>query len=213
MSSLIFYTDAEQALVVTDTLAVSTDGEPMFFSSKALYLPHLRTIIAGTGLAGFASAWFNMVNSSMLVKGIEGLNKHTPEALRKGWQEYEQHPGFVARLTSTVYHFGFSEDTGEMTSFAYRSTNNFESERLGYGTGVKPECSILEGNLFENVRAMMDEQRAIQSKLPQHERLHIGGSAYALHLTGAGCSTSELFEFEDAKVQTAQAFAAFEAGR
>ena len=53
MSSLIFYTDPEQVLVATDTLAVSSDGKPFIFTSKALYIPHLKTIIAGTGCSEF----------------------------------------------------------------------------------------------------------------------------------------------------------------
>ncbi|MBD3698997.1 hypothetical protein IE994_02480 [Enterobacter hormaechei] len=53
MSSLIFYTDEAQALIVTDTLAVTDNGEPLSFVSKAGYIPQLRTIIAGTGAGGF----------------------------------------------------------------------------------------------------------------------------------------------------------------
>ena len=45
MSSLIFYTDEAQALIVTDTLAVTDNGEPLSFVSKAGYIPQLRTII------------------------------------------------------------------------------------------------------------------------------------------------------------------------
>ena len=48
MSSLIFYTDREQALVATDSLAVDGSGAPHMFTSKAGYIPHLKTIIAVT---------------------------------------------------------------------------------------------------------------------------------------------------------------------
>lgn len=57
MSSLIFYTDSTQALVATDSLATNSDGEPFMFVTKAGYIPHLRTIIAGTGAGGFANQW------------------------------------------------------------------------------------------------------------------------------------------------------------
>ncbi|MES3464850.1 hypothetical protein [Enterobacter hormaechei] len=57
MSSLIFYTDEAQALIVTDTLAVTDNGEPLSFVSKAGYIPQLRTIIAGTGAGGFSNTW------------------------------------------------------------------------------------------------------------------------------------------------------------
>ncbi|WP_407211604.1 MULTISPECIES: hypothetical protein [Enterobacter cloacae complex] len=64
MSSLIFYTDEAQALIVTDTLAVTDNGEPLSFVSKAGYIPQLRTIIAGTGAGGFSNT---------------GCLKHQPE--------------------------------------------------------------------------------------------------------------------------------------
>jgi hypothetical protein len=47
-------------------------------------------------------------------------------------------------MTTTVYHFGFSEVTGLIHSFAYRSANNFQSEKIAYGLGIKPECTIPE---------------------------------------------------------------------
>ena len=52
MSSLIFATDEQQIVVATDTLAVTTEGEPFLFASKATHIPHLRIIIAGTGFGG-----------------------------------------------------------------------------------------------------------------------------------------------------------------
>jgi len=107
MSSLIIYTDEDQALVATDTLGVNNEGQPFLFTSKSNYLPHLQTIISGTGCGGF------------------------------------------------------SEETGKMVSFAYRRTNDFVSEQLQYGTAVKPECSVIDGNLFETIPAMMQEQRKI----------------------------------------------------
>lgn len=39
MSSLIFYTDEAQALIVTDTLAVTDNGEPLSFVSKQVTSP------------------------------------------------------------------------------------------------------------------------------------------------------------------------------
>lgn len=89
MSSLIFCTDAEQVLVVTDTLAVTPDGSPFLFTSKAHYLPHLRTIVAGTGAKDFSSNWCVLVNNNMVVRGVENLNEHTPQGLYKMWQDFK----------------------------------------------------------------------------------------------------------------------------
>jgi len=73
MSSLIFATDEAQILVATDTLAVTPNGEPFLFASKATYVPHLRTIIAGTGGGGFSNGWALTVSTRMIVNGIHNL--------------------------------------------------------------------------------------------------------------------------------------------
>ena len=52
MSSLIFELNTDCINVATDTLATLPDGSPAVFSTKAMYLPHLRMIVAGTGVAG-----------------------------------------------------------------------------------------------------------------------------------------------------------------
>jgi hypothetical protein len=213
VSSLIFYTDPDQALVVTDTLAVNPDGSPFVFTSKAHYIPHLRTIIAGTGVGGFSVDWFLRANSRMLLRGIENLDFHAPAALRDLWSSYIIEYSLTSGSTTTVYHFGFSEDSGEIAAFAYRSTNNFVSERLAYGTGVKPECSVPEGNLYEHLQTMMLEQRSIQAGIPASERIYIGGEAMAIHLTAEACTYSTLFAFPDFHDQSRMAFGAFPGAR
>ena len=87
MSSLIFYTDSENILVATDTLAVDMAGEPMMFSTKAMYVPHLRMIIAGTGVGMFSGDWAMSVNNRMIVRDILNLDYHTPDQLRTCWNE------------------------------------------------------------------------------------------------------------------------------
>lgn len=198
MSSLIFYTQPYGAFVVTDTLAVGQDDRSdKFFTTKAHYLPHLRMIIAGTGYAGFADRWYCHVNSQMRVAGIENLDYHTPSSLKQAWE------GFCSREnpppgTTTVYHIGFSEETGEVVTFAYRSKNDFSSERIPYGLACKPDCSVPDGDdLTALIRPMMEEQREIQSKIPADERIYIGGEANAIRLTPDGCRQWTLFRFAD----------------
>jgi hypothetical protein len=206
MSSLIFYTDPQQALVVTDTLAV--DGTtPALFVTKAHYLPHLRLIVAGTGIGRFSDDWFVRINSRMLVSGIEQLDQFTPEHLRELWENFNSEHSSLQGKTTTVYHFGVSEATQEITTFAYRSYRDFESERLPHGTGAKPDCAIPEGevNIYEHIRSMMEEQRALQAKLRLPEQIHIGGEAMAIHLTANGCNHHRMFQFPDYDEQVAQA--------
>lgn len=210
MSSLIFYTDPSQALVATDTLAVTPDGTPLMYGSKALYLPHLKTIIAGTGLGSFSGGWANYVNDRLIVRGLRNLDFHTPEGLRGQWARMKAHQGVPDSMTTTVYQIGVSEDDGEIRAYAYRSANDFESELLAHGTRAKPECSFSsEGHIAQHLRPMMLEQRSIQALKPPDERLYIGGECVVMHLTKETCTTATLFRFDDYDEHLNKIFAVF----
>jgi len=211
MSSLVFYTDADNIVVATDTLAVRPDGSPFMFCSKATYVPHLRTIVAGTGAGGFAGDWAMQVNNRMVVNGIEHLNFHTPQALAVRWGDYRKTHNAPDDFTTTVYHFGFSEDDGKIAVFAYRSTNNFTSERLPTGGfGVKPPSEVPEGGALTDVfEKIIRAQREEQDALPAAERIYIGGEVQFAHLTAQEHKVWTLFNFDDFEQQRAQIFANF----
>jgi hypothetical protein len=197
MSSLIFFTDETQALVATDTLATSPDGRPARFTTKAFIVPHLKLIIAGTGAGGFLGRWFIRINDGAVVRGIDHMNYHTPSILASVWPGFKQEFS-IPGITTTVYHFGFSEETGLIRSFAYRSTNDFRSEPIVYGLGRKPECPVPDDyQLPRDVRKMMDDQRIIQASQPKEERLYIGGEIMIHHLYRDGFSVYPLHRFED----------------
>lgn len=198
MSSLIFYTQPDMAVVATDTLAVDSNGRPAFYTNKAIYIPTLRTIIAGVGVAGFSSRWAEYVSSRMLLAGIENLNDHTQTGLLSLWEDFSNDGAIDPELsTTTVYHIGFSEGTDDIAVFAYRSTNSFVSERLGYGTAVKPDCKVIDGNLMETIPSMMIEQRRLQESGPIKSRIYIGGDIIAIMLTKDECRCFKLGEFPD----------------
>lgn len=197
MSSLIFHTDETQAFVATDTLAVaSNDKRPLNFTTKAHILPHLRMIIAGTGAGGFLDQWLVKVNGGIVSTGIDNLSKHTPSNLATIWAVASTVAG--QSPTTTVYHFGFSENTGLIHSYAYRSANGFKEERLPYGLGAKPDCTMPSiYDLPEDIKPMMDEQRAIQAIRPENERVYIGGEVQVYHLTKGGFQVFTHAKFED----------------
>ena len=195
MTSLIYYTDPKQAFIATDTLAV-IGSEAYLFITKAFYLPHLGTIIAGTGIGRFSDDWMLRVNTSLRVDGIESLDVETPELLRAQWADFQRELSGLQGKTTTIYHFGFSESTGEMTGFAYRSVNDFASERIAHGIGSKPGDVMPPGDELD-IKAMMDEQRRLQSKVPADKRIYIGGDAMAIHLTRDRCIHEHLFRFPD----------------
>ena len=142
------------------------------FTTKVLVVPHLRMMMAGTGASGFLVRWFVRVNSGKVVAGIDNLDYHTPKSLADLWQEFKKEKNLVSDdETTTVYHFGFSETTGRIHSYAYRSANGFISEAVGYGIGVKPECTAHENiELSGDIIRMMDEQRALQEHQDYLER-------------------------------------------
>jgi hypothetical protein len=197
MSSLIFHTDESQAYVATDTLGVSTDGRPLTFTTKAFIVPHLKLIVAGTGAGRFLGKWFVHINDHMIVRGIDHLDHHAPNVLATIWPGHQQEHSFQD-VTATIYHFGFSEVTGMIHSFAYRSTNNFRSERIPYGIGAKPECAFRENCAFpSDIRKLMDEQRTIQASQPKEKRIYIGGEIQIHHLMKDRFHVHTLDRFED----------------
>jgi hypothetical protein len=198
MSSLIYKVEKMQVFIATDTLA-TMEGKAMGFATKAFPLPHLRMVIAGTGLAGFLDHWLVAVNASP-VRGIDALNEHAQAGLLNLLRTFnKQFP--CMNETTSVYHFGFSEDTGVIQSFAYKSEELFEPRQIACGLYIKPnvpEDAIPRDTLHPNdIPRIMVAQRALQAKLPKEERVSIGGEIQMHHLEQAGYKTYRLGQFED----------------
>jgi hypothetical protein len=211
MSSLVFYVDAEQTLVATDTLATTPDGNPVMFTSKAFIVPHLQIIICGIGISGFARMWSFEVNDRMIVRGIDNLDYHTPKALSSLWDKYRNEYSIPSNLITTVYHFGFSEEDGLIHAYAYRSVNDFKSERLPYGVRVKPECKPSDTAQFPtDLKKIMDEQRDIQQYRPQSERVYIGGKIQVFHLTKSSFAVYTHDQFDDFELNQKMIFENYE---
>jgi len=198
MSSLIIYTEKEQSLIATDTLATSPAGEPFMFTTKAFALPHLQMIIAGTGISGFLGKWFVQINDRMIVRGIDNLDYHTPVILASFWDEFREKNSIPIGPTTSVYHLGFSEDEGIIHGYAYRSANGFVSEPLPYGRYVQPDCQAPENPVFPAVIIqMMERQRTNQKSVPKEKRVHIGGKIQIHHLSKEGVYIYTLHKFDD----------------
>lgn len=198
MSSLIFFSDEQQVMLATDTLAVSPDGQPLMFTTKAFILPHLQMLIAGTGVGGFAGRWLVRVNDRIAARDIDHLNYHAPRILATFWADQIKEFPIISERTVTIYHFGFSQTDGLVHTYAYRSANNFESERIGYGLAVKPECQVDEDWVLpRDFRPLMDAQRRVQASKPASERVYIGGEITVHHMTKDGFSTWTADRFPD----------------
>lgn len=199
MSAIVFQIGQDYAVVATDTLAVTPDGMPWLFFSKALYLPHIRTIIAGTGVGNFASEWCAWVNTNARVRDVDELNTITPASLTARWAVREASARSEIAPTATIYCFGVTSDR-LVRAYAYRSTSNFAAEELqAGGTYFKPPCQPpVEGKSFlAEIPRMMNEQRSLQSTEPLSSQLHIGGEIAVMVLTADGCHATTLGRFDD----------------
>jgi hypothetical protein len=198
MSSLIYKVEKTQVFIATDTLTTQ-NGRAIQFATKAFPLPHLRMVIAGTGLAGFLDHWLVAINASP-VRGIDALNEHAQAGLLNVLRTFKKQFPSMDEATS-VYHFGFSEDTALIHSFAYKSEEMFEPRQIAYGLYVKPnvpEDAIPTDTLHpSDIPRIMAAQRAIQAKLPRETRVSIGGEMQMHHLEQAGYKAYRLGQFED----------------
>jgi hypothetical protein len=176
-------------------------------------LPHLRTVICGTGVGDFANQWAMRANNSLLA-GIENLDYHTPGELRSLWaQHLDRAEPAVASLTTTVYQFGVSEITAAVVGFAYRSTADFESERLpSPAVGLKPPDGVTDGmRTGESFGDLVLRMRAHQDSRPPEERAYIGGELLLCTLTKDGrMEARPVHRFDDADEAMDAAIAAFQ---
>jgi hypothetical protein len=134
----------------------------------------------------------------MVVRGIDNLNYHTPRALQNLWKSHKEELSIPDGITTTIYHFGFSEETRLIHTYMYASIRNFESEPISYGIGAKPQCQIPEPlHVPDDFRIMMDEQRTIQAKCSKEQRIYIGGEIQLHVLSDDGISIQTISRFDD----------------
>jgi hypothetical protein len=129
--------------------------------------------------------WYCTVVSSLLAKDLKQLDEFIPDQLRNIFQ---RHQAQCAReVTSTIYHFGFDEGESRFIGFAYRSTNNFRSEQLPEGTGIKPNNidvkDFVVRNFPDDFINLAKQQKAADEDSALNERVGIGGKliAYSMH--------------------------------
>lgn len=208
MSSLIMSVDEDSALVATDTLVTaSNDRKPLRFTSKALFVPHLKIIIAGTGTTsllqlgqlGLLDGWFLCLNC-MAARGIDQIAESAQQSLASLWESYKQAATVPERQTSTIFTMGFSENTGRMRVVMSSSAYGFDSrDQTVPCIAAKPDYTTREEPAFtkDGLLAFMEDQRAVQRTLPEEGRLQIGGEIILHHLTRTGCEIKTVARFDD----------------
>lgn len=197
MSSIIMLLSPDEALVATDTLSVDEHGRPRNFTTKAFLVPHLNLIIAGTGLAGFASAWARVVNEQMLVRNLDHLNLHTQQGLNdlytRNFGEIDGH-----EVSSSIYQIGIGGD-GTIHGYSYSSFYDFKPQALSYGLSMKPTAgNEPDPDSPRSIVQLMHDQRALQDAEDPQRRLYIGGDINLIRLDATGTAlTTTLERFHD----------------
>ncbi|MEM1290118.1 MAG: hypothetical protein AAGH67_01390 [Cyanobacteria bacterium P01_H01_bin.162] len=179
-----------------DTLATAPpDSEPSFFTAKFYLLPHLKMVVCGTGVLNVITDWFIRINTRLLVRDLCHLDEFAVSELQEIGRQYN----LSDDLTATIYHFGWAELEQRFTGFAYRSKENFRSERLEESVGIKPffdQTDWLDSQDI-NFTEIAKRQRLIDRRKPPSQRVGIGGEIYMLHMRREQTSVLQLHRFED----------------
>ncbi|MFL1546984.1 hypothetical protein [Pseudomonas sp. O39] len=202
MSSLLFYTDDNEATVVTDTLVVTPSEEFLGHANKAVSVDRLRLITAGTGVADVFINWISFVNDESAALDVDSLNDEATKRLQSIWGEVQRNTPAFADQTATIYLFGLSNDSGHIHGYVYRSTSKFASARIPQGLAMKPALTVEELGTVEYwdfpdcSKEIIRLQAAIEGAKPKGQRVLIGGNANLIRLTKDGSEFMTLGELE-----------------
>lgn len=198
MSSIVWDISAEAATVAVDTLCTDGHGKPVGLSSKAFIVPHLKLVIATTGNLQILEDYFLVLNSKP-IGGPSDLVLKAPEILRNVSGVDPLRPD-GSQLTTSIFQFGFSEESGEMEGFMFHTGSGFSAVKLEYGTSYKPPCP-LRGDHEPTTKGWMVQvmagQRYHQELLLFESRVHIGGEILMFRLEKGSISVEELCPFKD----------------
>lgn len=136
MTAINFMFDADTVVIAMDTLSISEDRTPFKFVSKIFPLPHLRSVMCGTGNLDLILEWYTTIQKNVISYDIDIFSQLTSATLKK---LNAKHP---PEATTTIYQFGYSHKQKSFRGFVYRSTNEFASEEYEYCTAHKPQVDF-----------------------------------------------------------------------
>lgn len=178
---LNFLLTDDAVYVVTDSLLSDADDlSPLAFTTKVYPLPHLQALICGTGHAQRIIEWVATVNITLLATNVVHLDRLAPAALRQLFARYPKEQSAGRDITTTLYHFGFDDREQRFAGFAYRSADDFQSERLQEGFGFKPAPDWpIDGKkitkLPQEFIAIARKQKLQDEATMMPERVGVGG--------------------------------------
>jgi hypothetical protein len=192
VTALIFSLAPEQAIVAMDTLVTNPEGTPIGYTSKVFPLMHLGGAMCVTGLSNLALDWLTTLHR-FVARDIKQLDDFATPEIQKLWARYSSQ----VSTTSTVYHFGFSHEEERYVGFAYRSTNDFQSERLNYAMGIKPPIANPAIASLEDFVLTMRRQRESEEAKESGGRLYVGGEIQLVILENQGIRLETVYRFPD----------------
>jgi hypothetical protein len=184
MTVLNFMLAEEAVYILSDTIVSDpATMDPITFTSKVYPAPHWEGLICGTGIMQFVTEWYLRAITTIVAQDIVHLDQFTPRTASQLFEKYKTSAG--RKATSTLYHFGFDRIESRFVGFAYRSTNDFASERLPYAIGIKPN----PGNPDLEIKSFPDDfirlaqlQKQLDDTKPAAERVGVGGHLIAYML-------------------------------
>lgn len=172
----------DSAIISMDTLASdSINKTPLKFVSKIHPIFHINCVICGTGSLDAIYSWKRWIDSHNVLN-INDLNYLAKKDMENILYRYKD--------KTTIYQFGFDENTNMLLGFEYRSENNYKSEKMIYSLCYKPaemgdtsnekillelENSIKNSAIEEFLFNLMKKQKEYDDKLPKSEKVGIGG--------------------------------------
>jgi len=135
----------------------------------------------------FINRWYAHALTSVLARDIEHLDEFAPECLRTIFKEAKDSfdNELLDEATSTIYHFGHSEEQSRFIGYAYRSGEDFVSEQLEEEFRQKP--GLLNGGYEikefpSDPIKLSDLHKAEDAEKNIEDRVGIGGEIHSFSM-------------------------------
>lgn len=180
MTAFNFIFDENQVIICMDTLSLNERRKPFKFVSKMFTIPHLRSVICGTGNLDLILEWVNRVQRNVVASDIVFLNSIATKSLQELNSKYPK------EVTSTIYQFGYSMLEEKLLGSVYRSNMDFQKEDYPYCSAIKPQVDF---DLYEEVQSSSLDEALIKLVSKQKtedekstEPVGIGGDIHRLYM-------------------------------
>ncbi|AYB37576.1 hypothetical protein [Brevibacillus laterosporus] len=196
MTAFNFIYDEKRIIVCMDTLSLNENRRPFKFVSKIFLIPHLRSVICGTGNLDLIMDWVNQVQRNIIATDISFLSTITTENLIRLYQKYDYAIG-----SSTIYQFGYSQIEKKFKGYAYRSTSGFQKEEFPYCSAIKPNTQFeiydeIQVNGLDDAFIKLMKQQKEEDDC-KHDRVGIGGEIHRIFMNEKTCQLDIIYRFSD----------------